>query len=278
MRPQAQLLIKGTQIVAAFTAGAAVLRHQTTHISKDDLVHHEPVKDVLARPQVGHSSNLFHSTPIQGPKPPGRSSTISSIKSTTTIRSFLIGRGLAHNLFKQPAETWPQDILTQEGVTPSEDRHIFVAHPKSSSPKASTQGDLFVDSNEYAGQALESVGGQDARRNEEDEGNSETDSLKENLLTLPVFPVHRLAWQLHQQSISLFAELSSFLESNAQLRNHAKGIRDDLGRLSLWGESFGGERLDDILADSDDLRMAILELYTTIGKILVNGESEEISI
>lgn len=92
------------------------------------------------------------------------------------------------------------------------------------------------------------------------------------------FPIHRLAWELHQQSIGLFAELSGFLASSPQLRDYENDLQDDLGRLFLWGESFADGRLDDILAGSAELRVAILELCTTISKVLVEGGFQEIAI
>jgi hypothetical protein len=87
------------------------------------------------------------------------------------------------------------------------------------------------------------------------------------------FPIHRLAWQLHQESIGLFVELSGFLAGSVQLHDYENDLQDDLGRLFLWGESFGGGRLDNILAGSAELRVAVLELSTTISKALIEGES-----
>jgi hypothetical protein len=83
---------------------------------------------------------------------------------------------------------------------------------------------------------------------------------------------------LHQESIGLFVELSGFLAGSVQLHDYENDLQDDLGRLFLWGESFGDGRLDDILADSAELRVAILELCTTISKVLVEGGFQEIAI
>jgi hypothetical protein len=273
MRAQSHLLIKGTQIIAALTFGTALFKQQTSHISNDDLMRHDPIKDIVERPQSESSPTLFHFPPALG-----RSPTISSIKSTTTIRSFLIRRGLVHKFYKQSTETWPQDTFTQEASTPSEDRGSFTADLESPAPKKGTKGDLSAKFDDCGDQTLESVRGRDAGRDEEDEGNSEADTMNEDLSIPVAFPIHRLAWQLHQQSISLFVELSSFLAGSAQLRDYENDLREDLGRLFLWGESFGDGRLDDILADSDELRIAILELCTTISKVLIEGESEEITI
>lgn len=272
MRAQSHLLVKGAQIIAALTIGTSLFRQQTSPISNDDLTRHDPTKNIVERPQSGSSSTLLHFPPA-----PRRSPTISSKKSTTTIRSFLIKRGLAHNFYKQSTETWPQDTFTQE-ASPSEDRGSFTADLESPAPKKGTKGDLSAKFDDCGDQTLESVRGQDVWRNEEDEGNSETDTVNEDLSVPLAFPIHRLAWQLHQQSISLFAELSSFLAGSAQLRDYENDLREDLGRLFLWGESFGDGRLDDILADSDELRIAILELCTTIIKVLIEGESKEITI
>jgi hypothetical protein len=274
MRAQSHLLIKGTQLIAALTIGTAVFRQQTSHISNDDLMRHDPIKDIVEKPQSeSSSSTLFHFPPA-----PRRSLTISSIKSTTTIRSFLIKRGLAHNFYKESPEIWPQDTFTQEASPPSEDRGSFTADLESPEPRNDTKGDLSATFDDCRDQTLESVRGQDAWRNEEDEGNGDADTMKEDLSVPLAFPIHRLAWQLYQESISLFAELSGFLAGSAQLRDYENDLRDDLGRLFLWGESFGGGRLDDILADSDELRITILELCTTVSKVLIEGGSKEITI
>jgi hypothetical protein len=236
-------------------------------------VHHDPIEDIVEKPQSGSSSILLHFPPA-----PRRSRTISSIKSTTTIRSFLVKRGFAHNFYKQSKDTWPHDAFVQEACPPSEDRGSFIADLESPGPKNGTKGDLSVKFDDSGHQTSEGERGEDAWRSEESEGNSEADSVNEDWSVPIAFPIHRLAWELHQQSIGLFAELSGFLASSPQLRDYENDLQDDLGRLFLWGESFGDGRLDDILADNAELRIALLELCTTISKVLVEGEFQEIAI
>jgi hypothetical protein len=263
-------LVRGTQFIAVLTIGTGFFRQETktSHVSNDDLIHRAAIKDIAEKPQAGSASILLHFPPT-----PRRSRTISSIRSTTTIRSFLIKRGLAHNFYKQPLETWPNDTFTQEACPPSEDRGSFIADLESPGPKNGTKGDVSAKFDDSDDRNSEVVRGEDAWRSEEDEEIREADSVNEDWSVPIAFPIHRLAWQLHQQSIGLFVELSGFLAGSVQFRAYENDLQDDLGRLFLWGESFGGGRLDNILAGSAELRVAVLELSTTISKTLIEGES-----
>ena len=51
------------------------------------------------------------------------------------------------------------------------------------------------------------------------------------------------------------------------------GLRECLGRLHLWGESFDGEELDRALEQSDEVRINVLERLGHIGKILLSGKA-----
>jgi hypothetical protein len=270
MRAQSNLLVRGTQFIAALTIGTGFFGQQTktSHVSNDDPIHRDGIKDIAEKPQSGYASILLHFPPA-----PRRSRTISSIKSTTTIRSFLIKRGLAHNFYKQPLETWPNDTFAQEACPPWEDRGSFIADLESPGPKNGTKGDVSGKFDDSGDRNSEGVRGEDVWRSEEDEEIREADSVNEDWSVPIAFPIHRLAWQLHQESIGLFVELSGFLAGSVQLHDYENDLQDDLGRLFLWGESFGGGRLDNILAGSAELRVAVLELSTTISKALIEGES-----
>lgn len=49
-------------------------------------------------------------------------------------------------------------------------------------------------------------------------------------------------------------------------------IREELGRLYLWGEGFGSGRLTKILEDANELRENILEILAGIGLLLIRSK------
>lgn len=56
-------------------------------------------------------------------------------------------------------------------------------------------------------------------------------------------------------------------------RSHSTGLRECLGRLYLWGESFGNGKLDRALEESDELRECVLERLSHIGRLLLRGKT-----
>ncbi len=56
-------------------------------------------------------------------------------------------------------------------------------------------------------------------------------------------------------------------------RSRSAGLRECLGRLYLWGESFGNGELDRALEESDELRESVLERLSHIGKLLLRGKT-----
>jgi hypothetical protein len=274
MRAQSQLLVKGAQFIAVLTVGSGFVKHQTktSQISSDDIIHLDPVKDVVERLQSLTSPTMLHFPPAGFA--PRRSQTISSITSTITIKSFLIKRGLAHNFFKETPEAWPDDAFIHEACPPSEDQGLSRTPLDGLEPRFGGMGDLSAHFDDFGDSILEDVGGEGALRVEDREVKREVDFENEGWSLALEFPVHRLPWQLHQQAIGLFAELSFFLPLSRELRDYGNDLRDELARLFLWGESFSDGRLDDILADSTELRGVILELCATICKILIEGMSE----
>ena len=51
----------------------------------------------------------------------------------------------------------------------------------------------------------------------------------------------------------------------------AASMKEELGRLYLWGESFESQDLDEALDQSDEVRDNVLELFCDIGESLING-------
>lgn len=49
-------------------------------------------------------------------------------------------------------------------------------------------------------------------------------------------------------------------------------LKEELGKLYLWGESFGLGELDDALDHADDLRNIVLNLLGDVGRSLLRGK------
>ena len=54
-------------------------------------------------------------------------------------------------------------------------------------------------------------------------------------------------------------------------RHRAFTLKEELGRLYLWGEAFGNGKLDRALEYSDDVRRNVLDSLGDIGKLLLRG-------
>lgn len=274
MRAQTQFLIRGTQLIAVLTFGAGFAKQQikTSHITNSDLaVRNDPVKDFVEIPHSEYSSSLTHR-----PSPPRRSATFSSIKSTTTIRSFLVKRGLANKSNKQ---SWHDDVSPQDAHedTPLDGVSAH-ADPESEGLafESRVRRDVSDPLEDFDDQVSEISTKQSAWQHQEDGGKDETDNLNDDLMVPHAFLIHQIPWQLHQESIALFLELSGSLNCSEQLHDHEDDLRGDLARLLLWGESFDGGKLDDILAGSAELRDVVLELCATVSEILIEGKFEEL--
>lgn len=74
---------------------------------------------------------------------------------------------------------------------------------------------------------------------------------------------------------SLCLELLRFLSRQNICKPHGKALTPDLkeevGRLYLWGEVFGNGELDRALDYSDDVRKSVLRSLGDIGKSVLNG-------
>jgi hypothetical protein len=197
------------------------------------------------------------------------------VRSTGTILSFLRSRGLAQSCYKESPETWPADTVTDEQFLSSRDQVQSRPSLDRLAHENEARGDLSPTSDNLGEPKSNDIGEAGAWSDEEFEEDIEADMVNEDWPVSLDCPVHRLPWQMHHQSIALFAELSCFLTGNTELCGYEGDIRDELARLFLWGESFGEGRLDNILEDSTELRLAILELCTTISEMLIKGGFRE---
>ena len=48
-------------------------------------------------------------------------------------------------------------------------------------------------------------------------------------------------------------------------------LKDELGKLYLWGQAFGDDKLDRALEYSDEVRGNVLESLGDIGRLLLRG-------
>ena len=77
------------------------------------------------------------------------------------------------------------------------------------------------------------------------------------------------ATQLYRTCLHVFRHLyNEAIDHNSQgLR--LSSLKDELAKLYLWGEDFGGAELDDVLEHSEDVRKVVLELLGDIGRTLL---------
>ena len=57
-----------------------------------------------------------------------------------------------------------------------------------------------------------------------------------------------------------------------QLDSSQSALREELGKLYLWGEAFENGDLDKALEQSEDLRNTVLEFLCAIGDSIIRGE------
>ncbi len=59
----------------------------------------------------------------------------------------------------------------------------------------------------------------------------------------------------------------------ASTRTRSLALKEELGKLYLWGQAFGAGELDRALEQSDDLRETVLKLLGDIGQLVLRGEN-----
>ena len=67
-------------------------------------------------------------------------------------------------------------------------------------------------------------------------------------------------------------------ERNISSKKHrVSSLKEELGRLYLWGEAFGNGKLDRALEYSDDVRGNVLDSFRDIAKLLLRGNIHQLS-
>ena len=90
------------------------------------------------------------------------------------------------------------------------------------------------------------------------------------------------ATQLYRSCLHVFRHLCNEAKDHVSQRLRLSSLKDELAKLYLWGEDFGGAELDDVLEHSEDVRKVVLELLGDIGRTLLRErkacEREDISL
>lgn len=79
-------------------------------------------------------------------------------------------------------------------------------------------------------------------------------------------------WTFHEECINMITKLLPLISTNPILRGQQEVLREDVGRLFLWGESFRNGKLDMVLSQSEELRDTVLEFITAIGLLVTESE------
>ena len=85
---------------------------------------------------------------------------------------------------------------------------------------------------------------------------------------------HELATQFHKACLRVFKLFLHYLPVLSTFRINADqtaNAKEELGRLYLWGESFGNGGLEKALEQSDEIRDNVLKLLRGIGGTLLRG-------
>ena len=79
------------------------------------------------------------------------------------------------------------------------------------------------------------------------------------------------ATRLYSLCLRLLRYLCKQEQNDSSKRHRVSSLREELGRLYLWGEAFGNGKLDRALEYSDDVRGNVLESLRDIAKLLLRG-------
>lgn len=79
---------------------------------------------------------------------------------------------------------------------------------------------------------------------------------------------------LYESCLGLFKDIyTQSRKSSVLSKDDQRQLKEELGRLFLWGDAFRDGKLDRVLVQWGDLRMTILEFISGIGKVLTSSES-----
>ena len=84
------------------------------------------------------------------------------------------------------------------------------------------------------------------------------------------------AWSLYSHILKLFETLFPVALRWPQVAD--KSMRDSLGKLLLWGDELGDGQLEQILDESDELKVLILDSLAELGGILMSSKQYHLTI
>ena len=76
-------------------------------------------------------------------------------------------------------------------------------------------------------------------------------------------------YQLSRQGLQQLCRQEGYIPPLNSLQS---ALREELGRLYLWGEAFENGKLDKALEQSEDLRDTVLEFLCAIGDSIIRGK------
>jgi hypothetical protein len=86
-----------------------------------------------------------------------------------------------------------------------------------------------------------------------------------------------LLWTFYTNCCELLAKLQSTLAGSDYLTTHfyeeVRGLKDEVIRLRLWGEGYYGETMENILEDSEELKVAAITMLIGIAAVSTDRES-----
>ena len=86
-----------------------------------------------------------------------------------------------------------------------------------------------------------------------------------------------VATRLYSLCLRLLRFLCRHKQNISSRRNRVSLLKEELGRLYLWGEAFEDGKLDRALEYSDDVRDNVLDSLRDVGKILLRGTVHQLA-
>ena len=81
------------------------------------------------------------------------------------------------------------------------------------------------------------------------------------------------AARLYTRCLYVFRYLCGLKAKTASGIMRSLALREELGKLYLWGQTFAAGEFDRALEQADDLRETVLKLLGDIGQLVLRGES-----
>ena len=80
-----------------------------------------------------------------------------------------------------------------------------------------------------------------------------------------------LASSLFQQCVHALRDFQKEEHEKCPSTSRKDSLRESIGTLRLWGDTFGAGELDKALDQSDELKESVLEQFVNIGRLLLQG-------